>query len=301
MSDHPAVPDFDATGQACLNCGTERIGDWCHDCGQKKLNPEQQTLRWLLGQFIGKLTSMDGKLPRSLAALAFQPGRLGRDWLEGRRVRWTSPFALFLVVNLLYFLSPPVTDFNLPLIDQLNGQWYSGWVLERVDARFPSLDAWLTGFGPPAAPEGYREFEERFNQRSEGLSKTLLILHVPLLALALLLLHPKRRLHYVEHFVVALHQWTFLLLMLIVVSPVATLSSYVMFTLGWTSAPEAGEAAWRLGILVVILLYLLVHLKRAYAQSWPLSFAKAGPAFISCVLAHLAYRAALIALTLTLI
>lgn len=298
----PPAPSAPAPAeQACPNCGAVLVGEWCHDCGQKRLHPEQRTLRWLLGQFLGKLTSMDGQLPRSLGALAFQPGRLGREWLEGRRARWASPFALFLVVNLLYFLSPPVTDFHLPMSDQLNGQWYSGWVVEHVDARFPGVETWLAGVDASATPTGFRAFEEQFNRRSEGLSKTLLILHVPLLALALLILHPKRRLHYVDHFVIALHHWTFLLLTLMVVPRIADFVSRLLFAWGWISTPTAGQPVWKLGMLGLVLLYLAVLLKRSYGQSWLPSLAKAFPAFLSCGLAHLAYRAALCALTFAVI
>lgn len=277
------------------------MGDWCHACGQKKLTPEHQTIRWLLGQFVGKLTSMDGKLPRSLGALAFQPGRLGLDWLEGRRARWASPFALFLVVNLLYFLSPPVTDFHLPLSDQLVGQSYSGWAAERVDVRLPGVEAWVDGAGASTPPAGYRELEERFNRRSEGLSKTLLILHVPLLALALLFLHPRRRLHYVEHFVIALHYWTFLLLALMVFPRLSMLCTRMLFAWDLISAPNAGQTFWKLSLLGLATFYLAVLLKRAYGQSWIMGISKVGPAFVACVVAHLAFRAALFALTLSLV
>lgn len=277
------------------------LGDWCHACGQKKLKPEQQTIRWLVGQFVDKLTSMDGKLPRSMGALAFQPGRLGLDWLEGRRARWASPFALFLVVNLLYFLSPPVTDFHLPLVEQLFGQPYSGWAMERVDARLPGVETWVDNNGISSPPTGYRELEESFNLRSEGLSKTLLILHVPLLALMLLLLHSKRGLHYVDHFVIALHYWTFLLLALMVFPRFSMLCTRMLIAWDLISTPDTGQTFWKLGLLGLAILYLAVLLKRVYGQSWLISFVKAGPAFLACGLAHFAFRAVLFALTLSLI
>ena len=130
---------------------------------------------------------------------------LGAEWLAGRRARWTAPFSLFLVVNLLYFLSPSVTDFKLPLKDQLTSQSYSGWAVERVDARFPGtkelLTTDITGMSEEEVaelrPKGLEDFADRYDSRSRDLSKSLLILHVPILAAALCILQRKKQVFFV--------------------------------------------------------------------------------------------------------
>lgn len=249
---------------------------------------------------MGRVTSLEGKLPRSVLALAFLPGKLGAEWLAGRRARWSSPFSLFLVVNLLYFLSPPVTDFHLPLKDQMTGQGYSTWALERVEDRVPGIKAWLGARESGAVeelPAGFRTFEKDYNDRSKDLSRSLLILHVPFLAVALLVMHRRRRVYFVDHFVNALHYWTFLLLSLMVFPRLSSLVNAGLFRLGWIDSVKAGEGSWKLTLVAIHILYLTVLLRRAYGQGWPLSLSKAIPAFVVCALTHFLYRALLFAIT----
>ena len=68
----------------------------------------------LLGEAFEALTDFDGRLWRSMRAVLLQPGRIGRDWFDGRRARWVSPIRLFLLANLLYFFAPGLTDLSLP-------------------------------------------------------------------------------------------------------------------------------------------------------------------------------------------
>ena len=125
---------------ACANCGQAMAGEFCPACGQKRVRDEDRRLGHLLRQAFAVVSDLDGRFLRSLGALAFQPGRLSRDYLDGRRMRWMSPFALFLLANVLYFVLPyGVTDFNLPLQDQAGGQPHSvitaDWVPERIARR----------------------------------------------------------------------------------------------------------------------------------------------------------------------
>ena len=294
-------PDLSEGELVCLNCETRLYGDWCHACGQKRIEDDQRRLRWLVGQFVGKITSLDGKLPRSLLALVFRPGKLDTAWLRGQRASWISPISLFLVINLLYFLAPPITDFHLPLVDQLEMPIYSGWANERIEARFPEFSDWAASAGTVELSEEFRTFEKAFNRRSEELSKTLLILHVPLMAVVLMLLYRRRRIFLVDHFVIALHYWTFLLTAAAVMPRIATSVPTMLHSIGWGGTPLAGEAIWKFATLAWVIGYLVVALRRAYDQGWWRSLAKAIPAFGACIVAHFLYRAALFAITLWVI
>src|SRR5687767_9581425 len=95
---------------ACSNCAMPLTHEYCGHCGQRRFRPEHRRLRHLFGQFFGALTDLDSRVWRSVRALAFQPGRLTRDWFAGRRAYWMSPIALFLLANLLFFLAPAISD-----------------------------------------------------------------------------------------------------------------------------------------------------------------------------------------------
>ena len=69
---------------ACLNCGRPLTGAFCAGCGQKQM-PLDLTLMEFLHASTQELTNWDGKIPGTLKALFFQPGRLTLDFFAGRR------------------------------------------------------------------------------------------------------------------------------------------------------------------------------------------------------------------------
>lgn len=209
--------------EACANCGEILAGAYCHACGQKRISDRDRRLGHLLRQAFAVVTDLDGRFLRSLRALSFQPGRLSRDYLDGRRRQWMSPMALFLLANVLYFLAPStVSDFNLSLAEQrqqVHSLVTDRWIDERVaerDAAARSRWAALPEDRRPGQPTGYTvaDYARDYDAQAGNVGKALLILHVPFLVLALALLFFRRRMYLAEHAVVATHQFTFLLLLL---------------------------------------------------------------------------------------
>lgn len=259
----------------CANCGENLRGVYCHACGQKRLAEADRRLGHLLRQAFAVLTDLDGRLWGSLRALFFQPGRLSRDYLDGRRRRWMSPVALFLLANVLYFVLPVgVTDFNLGLRDQI-GQPLHGPMVERlVNARVEqrnreSLARWsrLPEDQRPNAPRPVLlgDVAEAYEARAGDVGKTLIILHVPLLALGLWLCFHRRRRYFAEHVVVALHQFTFLLIFFqLVLLPAGWLYRYL------SGAPGTGQMPpWvTAGSLLLIGLHFTLALRRVYGVPW---------------------------------
>ncbi len=89
--------------EPCRNCGDPTGGAFCSRCGQRKVEV-QVSLKVLLQEVAREQLGLEGRLPRTLRALFLQPGRLTRDYLEGRVERYIRPFKLYLVSSLLLFL-----------------------------------------------------------------------------------------------------------------------------------------------------------------------------------------------------
>lgn len=87
----------------CPNCAAVLQGRYCHACGQKRIEPEEQRFGWFLRQLVESLTMVDERFLGSLGRLLFRPGQLDRDWLEGRRKRSLAPLSLFPIANVVYF------------------------------------------------------------------------------------------------------------------------------------------------------------------------------------------------------
>jgi hypothetical protein len=89
--------------QSCLNCGTPLSGQYCGQCGQRARS--RLISIWELTQeAFGDLLELDSRLWRTLVPLMVKPGKLTRDYLEGRRARFMPPFRTYLVLSIFFFL-----------------------------------------------------------------------------------------------------------------------------------------------------------------------------------------------------
>ncbi|MBS0481550.1 MAG: DUF3667 domain-containing protein [Proteobacteria bacterium] len=108
--------------QACLNCGTGLIGSHCHACGQAA--HVHKTLGAFFHDLLHGVFHFEGKIWRTLPLLAFQPGKLTREYIDGRRASYVSPIALFLFSVFLMFA----------VVKQVNGSLDD---LARLDSNLP--------------------------------------------------------------------------------------------------------------------------------------------------------------------
>ena len=91
---------------ACLNCGAVLLGSHCHQCGQTA--HVHKTIAAFFHDLVHGVFHFEGKIWRTLPMLAWHPGRLTREYIDGRRASYVSPIALFLFVVFLTF-----AQFNL--------------------------------------------------------------------------------------------------------------------------------------------------------------------------------------------
>lgn len=92
-----------AGSPACLNCGTPLAGPFCHYCGQ----PDKNLLRFfpvLLRELLADFLDFDSRFARTMKPLLFHPGKLTRDYLDGRRFRYTPPLRLYIFASMAFFL-----------------------------------------------------------------------------------------------------------------------------------------------------------------------------------------------------
>jgi len=277
------VEAMDSGIEACGNCGAKLQGAYCSACGQKRLDARDRTLSHLLAEAFRQVTEIDGKLLRSLRLLLFSPGMLSREYMDGRRVRYASPISLFLLANVVYFFAPAVSDFNLPFVNQVpgsmavatldpaapgyagdkrrmahwGGQLHSGWTAPLVGRKLAARGVEQPGYDLRALARDY-------DAESGVVGKTLIIVHVPIIALALALAYLRRRRYFVEHFVVALHLFTFLLLFgQLVVASLNWLARHASFDL-----PRPLALAMGLGMLATVCGYFLLACRSAYRTGW---------------------------------
>lgn len=116
----PGQPPMPADpGKTCANCGTPLLGHFCHECGQQ--GHLHNKLGHLLHEFVEGIAHFDGRLWRTLPLLAWNPGRLSRDWIEGKRARYVAPLHIFLFALFLLFTIPTFVHYKTNNTINING------------------------------------------------------------------------------------------------------------------------------------------------------------------------------------
>jgi hypothetical protein len=85
----------------CANCQTPLTGSFCHACGQRA--HVHRSLLHLGEEVLHGLLHFDAKAWRTLPLLVAKPGKLTREYIDGKRTRFVSPLALFLFMVFFMF------------------------------------------------------------------------------------------------------------------------------------------------------------------------------------------------------
>jgi hypothetical protein len=288
----PGTPvDADLAPERCLNCGTLVTARYCSHCGQEHSHKVVSIWR-LLGDFVEDVFSWDSRLLRTTGCLLFRPGLLTEEYNKGRRVRYLSPFRLYLYTSaIMFFLAAQHTD-SLPV------NLHAG-PKDRHSSALVGDSITINGGGinPRKTPEQYDteqlrlppdkrdswfahnmvrktlalrtmrtdEFEHRLITGTvQGAPKGMFLL-LPLFALLLKIIYSRRSRLYIEHLVFALHCHAFVFALLAV-------------DLAWSAVRHGGrnsEAPVGL-VLAAACVYQLAAMKRVYRQGWPKTVVKFG-------------------------
>ena len=126
--------------QSCLNCGTELVGQYCRQCGQRATSRFISIFELLRDAF-GDLFELDSRLWRTVVPLLIRPGLLTKDYLEGRRARYMPPFRMYLVLSVVFFVVAffnPRDEFAIlyePQVESATEASPAGMTEEEVDAK----------------------------------------------------------------------------------------------------------------------------------------------------------------------
>ena len=219
----------DLSGEPCRNCGGPVEEKYCPKCGQLAASFHRPI--WsLMGETIADTFTLDGRLAKTLPVLLFRPGRLTKNYTEGKRARYVPPFRMFLLASLLFYLMLFTVVTPGQWLNSIDDETRADIETSLTEApEIPELDAETEARLERAnisvdAPEEFRgDIEnqivavlnrpDQFAAEIEKWLPRLSILMVPLTIIALVLLHVwRRRLYVYDHAVHALHlhSWIYL-------------------------------------------------------------------------------------------
>ena len=99
----PTGKSGDDHAGTCADCGAETTGNFCSNCGQP--THVHRTLLHLGEEVLHGVMHFDARIWRTLPLLAFNPGKLTREWIHGKRTRYVSPLAIFLFTVFITFFA----------------------------------------------------------------------------------------------------------------------------------------------------------------------------------------------------
>lgn len=97
------------TQLTCKNCGTNLPpeAEFCPSCGQS-VSDMARPWSVFLRETLDELFDLDGRMVQSLRLLLARPGFLSREYLDGRRLAYTPPLRMYLVISLAFFFILPM-------------------------------------------------------------------------------------------------------------------------------------------------------------------------------------------------
>lgn len=222
----------------------------------------------LVREVVSEAFELDGRVFRTLRPFFLRPGYLTREYISGKRARYTSPFRLFLAATLLWlasgFIAEQFDDFDGPdanmMMIEMDESSDGSWFAQQTQA-FKSL------------PET-EQAKRIASAARESLPKAALLL-IPAFAALMKLLFIRQDRYYVEHLVFALHVHAFGFVVMAVARPWADHGAYALGLLSllaylyaalykvyevrwWTAAVRLGVIAWVHGLLLALASFLLI-------------------------------------------
>ncbi len=264
----------------CLNCETAVHGDFCHQCGQSVRENTDRSIGKLLGDFLDNVFFFDNRYIISLWYLVRFPGRMTVEFLGGKRKKFVSPVTLFLLLNVIYFLVNPLTDYSISLEDQY-AQPYSSLVKDWLNQKLRNEDL------------DFQSYSDIYQDMSDTISKSVMIINVPMIAFFVYLLAFKKRRFYYDSLIFAFHFFSLFMASWIMMD----WADELITLLAGHDDSVVAVISFALFSLFLPLLYAMISMKKFMQIKWYWAILTGLGVIVSVTLANLFYRLIILVLT----
>lgn len=175
----------------CKSCGNHFTGRYCNNCGEKIITDHDKRIGHFFEEAFHFLTHFEGKFFNTLKAIFTAPGLLSYDYCNGRRKPYFRPLSFYMLIVILYLIFPLFSGLNMELRFYNHLGLFSGINQEMIRQK---LEA--TGYT-------FEKLSEVFHQKSEKVSKLMLITIIPMAAVVIKALFPRRRKYFYEYLIIS--------------------------------------------------------------------------------------------------
>lgn len=244
----------------CKNCAHPFTGNYCNNCGEKVYTHHDKSVAHLFEEGFHFITHLEGKFFTTVKTMLTQPGKLSLDYCNGIRKKYFKPLSFFLLLVVLYLLFPIAQGLNMSISAHVQSSTYGKYAKEQ--AIHLMISKHLT--------EAY--LVEHFHTASEKVSKLLLILIIPVMALwSWILTYKKKNKLYFDHFIFSTEVNAFMVLWSFLLLPLVTRFIYILAHL-FTKQEYFSDLLFAFLAIGCISIYTFVAARRFYNMSILKSF-----------------------------
>jgi hypothetical protein len=95
----------------CNNCGSQTLGSYCNNCGQRT-SVDKVTFSEIFQDVINTMFSIDAPLWVTIKSLVVNPGKLFRDFLNGKRKTYYKPVPFFILTTIIFVLVKALLNYD---------------------------------------------------------------------------------------------------------------------------------------------------------------------------------------------
>jgi len=236
----------------CKNCGNQFTGKFCNYCGEKAYTEKDRSVKHLLSDGLHFITHLEGTFFNTIITLFKRPGRFSLDYCNGIRKKYFKPLSFFLLVVILYLLFPLFDGLNSKPHEHVRHSLYGDYAMRKA-IKVMQEKHWTDA-----------QLAEAFSHASEKISKFLLFMIIPVMALFSWMISFKKRKYFYDNFVFSIEANSLFILWAFLIFPLLFRAFYYFF-------PVVGEDdSSYITILnfCFFVLYLVFASKRFFGFSW---------------------------------
>lgn len=240
----------------CKNCESPLHGKFCSACGQQAFTEKDKSIKYLFQEAFQFMTSIDGKLIKTLITVYKSPGKLSHDFSDGIRQKYYKPISFYLFIVLLYLLFPLMSGMNMEMKYYKATPVFGKIISRQIDDKLITENI------------SEESLAEKFQQKSNNTSKFLMLLLIPFSVPILYLLGFKKRPYVFDHYILATEINIFFLLTFFILIPV------LVFPLTFFHYVTLNEMVFTLSLVILFTIYCVILFHRYFKEKWWTSIGK---------------------------
>ncbi len=237
---------------ACKNCSTPLSGKFCNYCGEKVYTEKDRSVLHLLSEGMHFITHFEGTFFNTLRAIFTTPGKFSLDYCNGIRKKYFKPIAFFLMLVILYLLFPIFQGLNMSLYEHARHSFYGHYAMSKA-VKVMQIQHFTDA-----------QLSEIFQHASEKISKFLLFIIIPVMALFSWLLSFTKRKYFYDNFVFSIEAVSFFILWGFLILPMLLKILHRIFP----SFPDISDLQTLIPFISIFTLYLIIASKRFFKFKW---------------------------------